>query len=252
MRITALIVSTIVLGTCFALAQDRQSSPKQITVLGSVELKEIADQANFTFSVKGVGSSLRFAVENANGRMKVVTDKLIRLGIAAHSISTSRFYSGENFADKAFLSSSRDYQATLTSFVKVDSLPLLESVLYTISESEVQNLSNIGFTLKDELDPRRRARIGAALKAKEKAEDIARALGVSLGKLLSIEETDPTRVFGQQSAQDYPNPFNPSATEIQFLRGGRTTDESMGAAFFAQTITVTSQVRAVFEIKESQ
>jgi uncharacterized protein YggE len=252
MQRIVLIVLAIVLGTCLALAQDRQSTPKQIAVLGSVELKELADQANFTFSVKGVGSSLRLAVENANGKMKVVTAKLIRLGIPAQNISTSRFYSGENYGDKAFLSSSRDYQATLTSFVKVDSLPLLESVLYTISESEVQNLSNIGFAIKDELDPRRRARIGAALKAKEKAEDIARALGVSLGKLISVEETDPTRVYGQQSAQNYPNPFNPSATEIQILRGGRTMDESMGTAFFAQTITVTSQVRAVFEIKESQ
>ena len=252
MKRTILIVLLVTLAGYVSPAQDHQSASNQITVLGSVELREIADQANFTFSGKGVGSSLRLAVENANKKMKVVTDKLIQLGIPARNISTSRFYSGENYGDKAFLSSSRDYQATLTSLVKVDSLPLLESVLYTISESDVQNLSNIGFALKDELDPRRRARTGAALKAKEKAEDIARALGVVLGRLISVEETDPTRVYSQQAAQNYPSPFNPSVTQIQYLRGGSTTDESVGAAFFAQTITVTSQVRAVFEIKQPQ
>lgn len=252
MRRIILMLLLVALARFVTHAQDHHAATKQITVLGSVELRESADQASFTFSVKGVGSSLRLAVENSNKKMKIVTDKLIQLGIHPSDISTSRFYSGENYGDKAFLSSSRDYQATLTALVKVDSLPVLESVLYTISESEVQSLSNIGFSLKDELDPRRRARIGAALKAKEKAEDIARALGVVLGELISVEETDPTRVFSQQAAQNYPNPFNPSTTQIQFLRGGSTIDESMGAAFFAQTVTVTSQVRAVFEIKEPQ
>lgn len=250
MQRNILVILLLALAGYGSPAQDRQSAMNQITVLGSVELKEIADQANFTFSLKGVGSSLRLAVENANKKVKVVTDNIIRLGIPAHNISASRFYSGENYGDKAFLSSSRDYQATLTALVKVDSLHLLESVLYTISESDVQNLSNIGFSLKDELGPRRRARTGAALKAKEKAEDIAQALGVVLGRLIAVEETDPTRVYSQQAPQNYPSPFNPSATQIQYLRGGSTIDESVGSAFFAQTITVTSQVRAVFEIKQ--
>jgi uncharacterized protein YggE len=231
-------------------AQDHQSTANQITVLGSVELKEIADQASFTFSTKGVGPSLRLAVEDASTKMKAVTDRLLQLGIPSRNISTSRFYSGENYGDKAFLSSSRDFQATLSALVKVDSLPLLESVLYAISESDVQNLSSIGFSLNDESGARRRARIGAALKAKEKAGDIAKALGVVPGRLLSIEETDPTRVFSQQVAQNYPNPFNPSTNQMQFLRGGVTVDESAGSAFFAQTVTVTSQVRAIFEIEE--
>jgi len=250
MQKIVLIASLLALGCHVSMAQDQQSPANQITVLGSVELKEMADQASFTFSVKGVGSSLRLAVVDAGNTMKSLTAKLVQRGVPAGNISTSRFYSGENYGDKAFLSSSRDYQATLTTLVKVDSLPLLDSVLYAISESEVQNLSSVGFSLKNELDSRRRARVGAAMKAKEKAEDIARALGVSLGKLLSVEETDPTRVYGLQNSQEHPNPFNPSASQIQFLRGGITVDESVGSAFFAQTISVTSQVKAVFEIRE--
>lgn len=247
-----LIALLLTLASNVTIAQDRQLTTNQITVLGSVELKEIADEASFTFSLKGVGSSLRLAVEDASKKMKILTNKLVELGISARNISTSSFYSGENYDDRAFLSSSRDYQATLTTLVKVDSLQLLESVLYLISESKVLNLSNITFSIKDELGFRRRARVAAALKAKEKAEDIAHALGVSLGRLLFVEETDPTRVYNQQIAQHYPSPFNPSSNQIQDLHGRSNVYESVGSAFFAQTISVTSQVKVIFELKESR
>jgi len=234
-----------------SIAQDRQLAPNQISVIGSVELKEIANQASFTFSVKGVGSSLRLAVEKANEKVKTVTAKLIEIGVPNENISTSQFYSGENYADKAFLSSSRDYQARLTTLVKVDSIPLLESALYTVSENEVENVSNINFSLRDEFDVRRRARVEAALKAKEKAEDIVRALGASLGRLVSVEEIDPTRVIAPHTGSFYPSPFNPPTPYLrsEVMAQGALVDASRGTGFFAQTIVVTSQLRAIFEIK---
>lgn len=236
----------------FSNAQDHQPAPNQISVSGSVELREIANQASFTFTVKGVGSSLRLAVENANMKVKIVTDKLLHLGVSTHNIATSQFYSGENYGNKAFLSSSRDYQATLVTLVMVDSLPLLEPILYATSESEIENVSNISFSMKDELDVRRRARVAAAMKAKEKAGDMARALNVTLGQVISIDETDPTRVFSLRGgSQNYPNPFNPT-TSAQFMQRESNADESTGSSFFAQTITITSQVRVIFEIKPQQ
>lgn len=179
--------------------------------------------------------------------MRSITDKIVQLGVPTRNIATSQFYSGENRGDKAFLSSSRDYQATLVTLVKVDSLPLLSTILYAISESEPQDISNVSYSLKDELDVRRRARVAAVMKAREKAEDIAHALGVTLGRVISVEETDPTRVSSLRGAPNYPNPFNP--TVAQLTQKELVIDESTGSGFFAQTISVTSQVRAVFEIK---
>ena len=236
--------------TVFSNAQEPNRISNQISVFGSVELKEIANQASFTFSVKGVGSSLRHAVEDANKKVKVVTDKLFHLGVLQRNIATSQFYSSENSGDKAFLSSSRDYQATLTTLVTVDSLPLLEGVLYATSESDIQSVSNISFSIKDELDVRKRARVAAAKKAREKAEDIASALGVTLGQVVSVEETEPTKTMNLRGAQNNPNPFNPSALTV-FKEDKSTIDESRGRGFFAQTVIVTSQLRAIFEIKGS-
>ncbi len=223
----------------------------QFTVLGSVELKERADQASVVFSMKGVGSTLRQAVENADKKTKGLTDKLIALGIKERDISTSEFYSGENFGDKAFLSSGRDYRATISTVVRIDSLKLLQPVIFAISEAEVQNLSDVTFSMKDEVSFRRRARTEAALKAREKAEDIGKALGIIVGKVIAIEEiplqqanTQQSNTLNMRGGRMFPNPFNP----VTVLAEG-TLDETRGSGFFAQTVSVTSQIRVTFELK---
>jgi uncharacterized protein len=239
-----------------ACAQAPEISAHQIAVLGSVELKRVADRASFSFSVKGTGETLQKAVEDADNRTKLVIDRLLALGIARQSLSTSQFFSGENTGDKAFLSSSRDYMALLTTLVQVDSLEKLQPALFLVSDSKTQTVSQISFSLQDELAVRKQARIEAALKAREKATDIAGALGVSIGNVISVEETMPTQVQNGQNrgySSGYPNPFNPSEGDIlrrQYAVLFRESiDETKGGGFFAQTISVTSQVRVVFEIK---
>jgi len=251
MKKIIILASFISLAISFGISQELGPLTNQISVLGSVQLKEPADQASFSFSVKGVGSSLRLAVDDANKRVKTVTGKLIRLGVRENDISTSHFYTGENLGDKAFLSSSRDYQATLTTVVTVDSLSLLDSVMYATSESEVKAVSDISFSLRDESASRKQARIEAAIKAREKAQDFATALGVTLGPVISIEEAEPTRVLNQQTVRNYPNPFNPPTTVLSEKLEPSSIDETRGTGIFAQTIVVTSQVRAIFSIAPS-
>jgi len=230
-------------------AQEKEREINQITVNGSVELKEKADIALISFSIKGVGESLRMAVEDADTLTRQLSEKLILLGIESKNISTSEFYSGENYGDKAFLSDSRDFRAVITTLIKVDSLEILRPVIFAISEEGVESMSNISFSLKDELAFRRKARQEAGLKALEKAKDITKSLGVKLGRVLYIEEVQPTKTFVQQDNYlrgSYPNPFNPT-TQI-FKRGGVVVDASIGSGFFAQTVSITSQVKVTFEI----
>jgi uncharacterized protein YggE len=237
-------------------AQQDEINRDYISMIGSVELKEVADQASFYFTIKGVGETLRLAVEDAENKTKNLSEKIIQLGIKKKNLSTSDFLSGENYGDKAFLSSSRDYQATITTMIKTDSLDLLRPLLFMISEAEVENISTISFSLKDELGLRRRARVEAGLKAKEKAEDITSALGVKLGKVLTIEEIQSTQTYTNQNLRmrggyNYPNPFNPGTYNV--LQEGNlnptTVDETKGTGFFAKTVSITSQVKVIFAIE---
>ena len=246
MKIFILTILSLIAPALVGQSIDRHAN--QITVNGSVELKEVADQASISFTVKGVGATLRVAVRNASEKTGELVDKLLALGLKTRDISTSSFFGGENIGDKKFLSSSRDYQATLVTSVKVDSLDLLQPIIFTVSEAEVQGLSEIAFTLKDELGLRRKARSQAALKAREKAEDIAKALGITIGQVTSVEELQPTQTSTPSAlyrpGRGYPNPFNAvTFSEVPQI------DESTGSGFFAQTIIATSQVQVTFEIR---
>jgi uncharacterized protein YggE len=250
----AIILILFILQTNFS--QQNSIPLKQITVQGSVEINQKADQASFSFSIKGTGETLRQAVENAENKTKLLIDKLIQLGIKKNNISTSSFFSGENYGDKAFLSSSRDFKAIIETIIKIDSLELIKSTLFTISDAEVENISKISFSIKDELGLRRRARIEAGLKAKEKAEDLASSLGVVIGDVIYIEEIGSTQTY-QNSGQDifirgsgnYPNPFNPSFNTLNMQNKISIIDETKGSGFFAQTVNATSQVKVTFAIK---
>ena len=236
------------------LAQQIDVKQNQITVIGGVELKEIADEASFYFTIKGVGESLREAVTDAEMKTKDITQKLSQLGIKRNNISTSDFVSGENYGDKAFLSSSRDYRAIIVTLIKTDSLDLLKPAIFSISESNVENISSITFSYKDELALRRRARIEAGLKAKEKAEDIGNSLGINIGKVLVVEEIQPTQTMMNQNQKYFLlrqanlNPFNP-VTNNNLYSGETVIDESIGSGFFAQTVSITSQVKVTFAIE---
>jgi len=127
-----------------------------------------------------------------------------------------------------------------------------------ISEAEVENISTISFSLKDELGLRRRARIDAGLKAKEKAEDITNALGVKLGKVLTIEEIQLTQTYTNQNqylrirgGYNSPNPFNPGTYNVleENYANPSTVDEIKGSGFFAKTVSITSQVKVIFAIE---
>ena len=239
----------------FALSQQPDPKPSTVTVNGSVELKEIANQASLTFSVKGVGSNLRKAVEQATQKMADLNAQLRAAGIAPNQTTTSDFFSGENRGDKALFTSSRDYRAVITCQIKIDSLQLLQPILYVLADAEVEYVSNITFSYKDELGLRRRTRTAAAAKAKEKAEDIANALGATLGKVLQIEEIQITNTYRTQNLNyygamrmmpEYPNPFNPvTATTVD----KPDLDESRGSQLFAQTVSSQSQIRVTFELK---
>jgi len=231
------------LGGQILFAQSQVLPPNQITVVGSAEYKVKANQATFYFSVKGVGSTLRLAVEQANAKTSDIISKLLALGIKRTDLSTSQFYSGENTGDRAFLSSSRDFKASLTTMVKLDSLDLMQPALFLISEQAVESLSEISFSLSTEPEYRRRARLDAALNAKDKAEELAKVLGVTIEKPILIEE-QVNQMF-IRGGRAYPSPFNTSTIESV----ERVSVSSSESGFIAQTISVTSQVRVVFQIK---
>lgn len=167
----------------------KDSTEAMIEVSSTAERRVMADRAEFTFTVQGLGPSLGQAVESATRATDSIVTKLIALGIDKGRISTQHFTSGENRGDKAFLSSSRDYKARITTRITVDSLPLLASAVALVSEADVDDVGSIDFSLRDETSMLRELRKEAARTARQKAEDITGELGAKVGRVLFADES---------------------------------------------------------------
>jgi uncharacterized protein YggE len=223
----------------FIFSEENQSN--YISVSGKAEIFAPADQAQFSFSVNGFGANLRAAVEQAKNKSKEISAKLLKLGLKENNLATSYFYSGENFEGKAFLSSTRDYKASITVNVTIDSLPALEESILCLSECSVENISSISFSLRNVEEVKEKARLKAVETAKNKAVQIAASLNVRLGQVKSFEETDALYPPYLQS----PNPFN----SVNYMARG---DGQSGSGFFAQNVSITGMVKVVYEIDKTK
>ena len=241
MRFTLLLL-IIILSASSSYCQEFDVN--RLVAFGSIEVSTPADNASFSFEIEGVGSSLNEAVNEAKSRVSLISGALFENGLDKNSLRTSYFHSGENYGDKSFLSSKRDYKARITVLVNIDSLDLLESSIIIVSEAEPEKISNIKFSLKDFEQIKIDALEKAVLKSKEKANILASKMGAKLGNILFIEEIrDKLHPF--RSRRTYPNPFN-AAYEIE--QEMVNVGKSKSAGFFAQQIKIDSRVKIIVEL----
>jgi len=217
-----------------------------LTVYGKVKVFAKADRATITFNLKGTGSSLKSAFNDAKIQMNKISTALNNVGISEKDISTSFFQSSENYGDKAFLSSKKDYRAIMTVTITTDSLELLEPMVVILSENKVENISNISFDLIDFFNLKKKGLEKAISKAKEKADLICKEFGIKYSKILSIEEIkspEPENPF--KNYQEYPYlPFNaPLLMSERSLYKGKEF-----SSIYSQEISFYSEVKVMFEI----
>ena len=183
-----------------------------IHTYGRVEMLVPADFASLSFSVSENGSSLREAVEKSKKKVSFITTSLFQLGVKKDNLSTSRFFSGENFGGKSFFSSKNDYKTEITTFIKVDSLEILEEIILTLSDHKPDNISDIFFELDNPETYKMQALENAIKKAKEKANILARVMEVKLTKPIEIIEKNITSNNSKMSnlviRGGLANPFN--------------------------------------------
>ncbi len=220
----------------------------RITVFGKAEVNAPADHAKISFSISGFGSSLRGAVDKAKEKIASVSKKIVEIGLKKKDLNTSYFYSGENHGGKPFMSDKEDYRADITMYISVEDLRLLESVLFLLSENNVDNISKVHFSIKDDSSYKQKARKLAVQKAKVKAEEYAKELNIQVGRATLVHEVPQAKREHDQYYQYRMREMASNVSYNSFLRG--ESDPQDVGGHFTDTIQVLSAVKVVFKIKE--
>ena len=216
----------------------------KLTVFGKVRVFAQTDRATISFNIEGVGKTLENAFSDANGKIHSISEKLFEIGLNENDLVTSMFKNKENFGNKAFLSSKRDFKTTMSASVVTDSLELLEDIIIILSKSDIEIISNISFELVDYSKLRMDAFKKAAAKAKEKAEMISELLGIKLGNVIEFEQLKPEKVHSSSPLiSNKSNPFNAPIILQDYNRKGGWN--------YAEEIQFDSEVKLVYEILDN-
>ena len=178
------------------IGADSFSQNNSISVSGEGEVFATADIANFSFSVIENGDTVGEAEEAATTKWNEILAYLEDEGVEERDIKTVNYsiepqYAPQDGAVNWIPFEEREivgYVVTQAAQVKVRDTDSTGELLSAVGSMGVRNLSGISFTIDDEDELYAEARALAIADAREKAQDLARSLGISLGQVVGFYE----------------------------------------------------------------
>jgi uncharacterized protein YggE len=186
-----------------------------ITVSGKGEIFAIPDTGSFSFSVVESGKTVGEAQDLATKKINSAIDAIKAMGVDEKDIKTIGYYSSPKYdyssgvctpgqsggvAVGAPQNSSMPiycppgkqiltgYEVNQTISVKVRKTADAGAILTKVGSLGVQNISGLDFVIEDMDSVNAQARDKAIQDAKNKAQVLAKSLGVKLGKIVSYNE----------------------------------------------------------------
>jgi len=178
------------------IGADSFSENNSISISGEGEVFATADIANFSFSVVENGDTVGEAEEAATTKWNEILAYLENEGVEDRDVKTINYavepqYAPQDPGVNWIPRVEREivgYSVTQSAQVKVRDTTTTGELLSTVGDMGVRNLSGISFTIDDEDELYAEARALAILDAREKAGELARSLGISLGRVVGFHE----------------------------------------------------------------
>jgi uncharacterized protein YggE len=232
--ILALALAALLPSSIHAQERERRPLPPSVTVTGEGIVTVEPDVAEIEIGVVTEAKAApQASKENAAKLAKVIAEVKKLLG-PGDEIKTIGYSLNPNYrypreGGKPELTG---YTATNVVRVRTAALQGVGSLIDTATQSGANKIQRLVFTLKDEDAAKREALRNATAKAKSKAEDVARALGLKIAKILSVNE-------GEQA-------FRPVMRELR--AGAVMAQEAVPTPVEAGTVQIRSTVTLTAEL----
>ncbi len=148
------------------------------------------DIAEVSFSVVSQGENPEKLASANNDKMAAVVNNIKSNNVDAKDIETTNYDLQPNYSYDKNTGRSYIYGYTLTQtvLVKIRDLKKVATVIGGVTPLGVNQMGNVSFQVEDPEKFLGEARAEAFLKAKTKAEEIAKTSGVKLGKIVGVAE----------------------------------------------------------------
>ncbi len=185
------------------------------------------DIANLSFSVVSEGKDPAVLQEDNNTKMRVALDHVKAQGVDEKDIKTAQYdlqprYEYDEKTRRSFISG---YVLTQAVFIKVRDISKVAAILAGLPERGINQIGSISFDVDDPDTYLSTARNEAFGKARAKAEEMARANGLMLGRIVNVSESGwPGPVYygaamggkgGDMLSAPTPPPIQPGTQEVK-------------------------------------
>ncbi len=195
-----------------------------IVVSGEGRINVQPDLAQITLGVEVTDPSAAGAQQAAANQMNSVADQLKKQGIAGKDIQTTRYDLVPEYDYSTKTAVLKDYKATNLVTVKVRDVSKVGPVLDAVAANGATRIQGISFSVSDPAAATTQGRDAAMKDAMAKADQLAKAVGVTVGAPVSIEETSATpppavdiapRAAPAAGGVAAPTPISPGTQEVQ-------------------------------------
>jgi uncharacterized protein len=160
-----------------------------ISVSATGKASVVPDIATVDLTVETIGSTAREAQAEASEAMTAVVNAMKDLSIESADLQTSSFSTSEVYDYDVSPAVITGYRSSQTLTVKIRNTELIEDVVDAGPANGATSVSSLRYEVDDEIVVQQEARIEAMADAKEQAKQIARAMGVRLGRVVSYSES---------------------------------------------------------------
>ena len=220
MRILGLlsfVLSTTLLAVAPGSAQNAATPLREISVSAQAEAFIEPDTLRITFLIEETGKTAQEAHEKIETKAESIQAALLKVDPKA-SIGIRGEHLGGASAKRAPISRSTATKAQRFLAVESSSLNLASALIDSALTAGATSTNAVEYSVREVSDVHLQAVKLATSRGKQKAELLAKSLGVKLGKLLSASVTEePTGVIFRQNMQNGKDVRNYSEKELRIL-----------------------------------
>lgn len=159
-------------------------------VTGEGKVTAVPDIAQVNLGITVSRSTVKAAQEEANRVINKITDGLKKLGVAEKDIKTTNYSLHPDYDWTEGKQRVTGYQVTINLEVKIRKFEKINEVIDLTTAEGANLIGGLSFTVDEEKlkDLQVKARQEAVKVAKEKAESLAKAAGIKLGRIVNVQE----------------------------------------------------------------
>lgn len=175
----------------FSVNSIQTTKANLFSVSGESKATGIPDTALLSIGVTKTGSTVAIAQNETNTAANKIIEDLKKLGIAEKNIKTTNYSVNPNYDFSRGAQNITGYTVTQTLEINITPIDVANKAIDAATADGANLVGGITFTFNDRAkkELENKARTEAVKMAKEKAQSLANATGIRLGKIVDVQES---------------------------------------------------------------